>query len=278
MPTTVSQNSQFPKFDFQAIFISETKFVMKCCFNSVDENNYSKISVTIPPLNSCRFTAISCDSFTCNCNIRVLNNRDYIMLTKGNSPITIYFEDYTNLNSEIFAELLNSKLSTQYNISCFVDHCNRLYFISNEHFYFNDISYNVKLLLGLYSYKDEEIRSGGIESEEITSEIHKLQMNSVGYFLSTPILNLVSNIGDPSFRNNSDDIVNIQSCNTVLRINNSFSPNIPIIAAGNGSTSIIPSGSVSGAIFILVDANMHQIDLLNPMYITLTLEPILQYE
>ena len=125
LPTTVSQNSQFPKFDFQAIFISETKFVMKCCFNSVDENNYSKISVTIPPLNSCRFTAISCDSFTCNCNIRVLNNRDYIMLTKGNSPITIYFEDYTNLNSEIFAELLNSKLSTQYNISCYVDHCNR---------------------------------------------------------------------------------------------------------------------------------------------------------
>ena len=77
---------------------------------------------------------------------------------------------------------------------------------------------------------------------------------------------------------NSDDIVNIQSCNTVLRINNSFSPNIPIVAGGNGITSIVPSGSVSGAVFILVDANMHQIDLLNPMYITLILEPISGYD
>ena len=247
---------------------------MRCCFNSVDENNYSKISVTIPPLNSCKFTAVSCDSFTCNCNIRVLNNRDYIMMTKGNTPITIYFDDYTNLNVEVFAELLNSKLKEQYNISTGVDNCNRIYLVSDEEFYFNDISYNVKLLLGLYSYKDEEIKSGTIKSEQISEELHKLQIKSVGYFLSTPILNLVSNIGDPSLRNNSDDIVNIQSCNTVLRINNSFSPNIPIVAAGGGNPSIVPSGCVSGSVFILVDANMHQIDLLNPIYITLSLEPI----
>lgn len=251
---------------------------MRCCFSSVDENQYSKISVTIPPLNSCRFTAVSCDSFTCNCNIRILNKRDYIMLSKGYTPITIYFDDYTNLNVETFAELLNSKLKEQYNITVSVDNCNRLFFTAYEPFHFNDITYNVKLLLGLYSIKDEEIRAGKIQSEQINEEVHKLQIKSVGYFLSTPILNLVSNIGDPSFRNNSDDLVNIQSCNTVLRINNSFSPNIPIVAAGNGFSSIVPSGCVSGSVFILVDANMHQIDLLNPMYITLTLEAIGQYE
>ena len=97
-------------------------------------------------------------------------------------------------------------------------------------------------------------------------------------YLSTPVLNLVSNIGDPSLRDNSDDSVNIQSCNTVLRINNSFSPNVPIIAGGDGSSSIVPSGYVSGAVFILVDANMKQVDLLNPMYISLTLEPLSGYE
>ena len=59
---------------------------------------------------------------------------------------------------------------------------------------------------------------------------------------------------------------------------NSFSANIPIVAGGNNITSIIPSGYVSGAVFILVDANMHQVDLLNPMYITLTLEPLSGYE
>ena len=251
---------------------------MRCCFSSVDENNYSRISVTIPPLNSSRYTVVSCDSFTCNCNIRILKHSDYISMTVGETPFTVYFDDYTKLDAESFAELLNSKIYEQYGILCDVDNCNRFYFTSLEPFHFNDISYNVKLLLGLYNYKDEEIKAEKLKAEFIGEGMYKLSINSVGYFLSTPILNLVSNIGDPSFRNNSDDIVNIQSCNTVLRINNSFSPNIPIIAGGNGITSIVPSGCVSGAVFILVDANMHQIDLLNPMYITLILEPISGYD
>ena len=250
----------------------------KCCFNSVDENNYSRISITIPPLSGCRYTAIRCDSFTCNCNIRVLNNRDYMMMTKGDVPFTIHFEDYTKLDAETFAELLNEKLHDSYGINCGVDNCNRLYFISDELFYFNDISYNLKLLLGVYSWKDEDIKAEKLRAEQVGVNQFKLQINSVGMYLSTPILNLVSNIGDASFRNNSDDIVNIQSCNTILRINNSFSSNIPIIASGDGSTSIIPSGYVSGAVFILVDANMRQVDLLNPMYITLTMEPLAGYD
>ena len=251
---------------------------MRACFSSVDENNYSRISVTIPPLSGSKYTVVSCNSFTTNCNIRVLNHKDYIAMTVDDNPFTVFFDDYTNLNAEIFAELLNSKLTEQHGITCAVDNCNRLYFTCFRPFRFDDITYNVKLLLGLYAYKDEDIRAGMIHSEPGNNYDHKLQINSVGYYLSTPILNLVSNIGDPSLRNDSDDIINIQSCNTVLRINNSFSPNIPIVASGNGFTSIIPSGYVSGAIFILVDANMHQVDLLNPMYITLSLDPIGGYE
>ena len=63
-----------------------------------------------------------------------------------------------------------------------------------------------------------------------------------------------------------------------MRINNSFSPNMPIVASSDGSVSIVPSGFVSGAVFVLVDANSHQIDLLSPMYISLTLEPMSSYE
>ena len=198
-------------------------------------------------------------------------------MTIGDTPFTIHFEDYTNLNAETFAELLNLKLNER-NIVVSVDNCNRLCFTATQPFHFNDVTYNVKLLLGLYSIKDEDIRAKKIKSEPVNESLHTLTIKSVGYYLSTPILNLVSNIGDPTLRNNSDDIINIQSCNTVLRINNSFSPNIPIVAGGNNITSIIPSGYVSGAVFILVDANMHQVDLLNPMYITLTLEPLSGYE
>jgi len=251
---------------------------MKCCFNSVDENNYSKICVSIPPLHS-KFVSVRCDSFCCNCNIRVLNHRDYINLTIGDNPVSLYFEDdYTNLNAESFAEMLNEMLEESYHVKCQVDNCNRLYFVSQSMFWFNDMTYNVKLLMGLYSIKDEDIRAGKIRAESGSEGEYILKMNSVGMYLSTPILNLVSNIGDSSFRNNSDDIANLQSCSTVLRINNSFSPNIPIVASGDGSMSIIPSGCVGGAVFVLVDANMRQVDLLNPMYITLTLEPLAGYD
>ena len=258
---------------------------MRCCFNSVDENNYSRISVTIPPLNGCKYTSVRCDSFVANCNIRVLNRRDYLAMTVGDKPFTLHFDDYTNLNAEVFADLLNTMLSEKFatsgsshGVSVRVDNCNRIYFQSSSSFVINDLTYNVKLLLGLYSMKDEEIKAQKLVSEQVGETLFKLQIKSVGMYLSTPVLNLVSNIGDVSLRNNSDDLCNLQSCNTVLRINNSFSPNVPIIAGGDGKSSIIPSGCVSGAVFILVDANMHQVDLLNPMYISLTLEAVNGYE
>lgn len=251
---------------------------MRCCFNSVDENNYSRISVTIPPLSGSRYTAVRCDSFVANCNIRVLNNRDYLAMTVGETPFTLHFEDYTNLNAEVFAELLNTMLSEDYKVNVGLDNCNRIWFKSAKPFTINDLTYNVKLLLGLYAMKDEDIKAQKLVAEQVGDDLYKLQIKSVGMYLSTPVLNLVSNIGDASWRNNSDDLCNIQSCNTVLRINNSFSPNVPIVAGGDGITSIIPSGCVSGAVFILVDANMRQVDLLNPMYINLTLEPINGYE
>lgn len=252
----------------------------KCCFNSVDENNYSRLSITIPPPSS-RYVAVRCDSFTANCNIRVLNERDYLMMTVGGVPKNkIYFDDYTKLDAETFAELLNAKFEeASYGLMCSVDNCNRICFEGNSEFWFNDMTYNVKLLLGLYSVKDEEIRAEKIRSKPTSNaNKHKLQILSVGMYLSTPILYLVSNIGDASFRNNSDDVINIQSCNTLLRINNSFSPNIPIIAGGDWTVAIVPSGYVSGCCLQLVDANMKPVDLLNPMYITLTLESIGGYE
>ena len=90
---------------------------MRCVFNSVDEDNYSRISVTIPPLSGCKYTAIRCDSFTCNCNIRVLKSGDYLSLTVGNKPITIYFDDWCNLNVETFSKTItDGKYKKPYDI------------------------------------------------------------------------------------------------------------------------------------------------------------------
>ena len=93
--------------------------------------------------------------------------------------------------------MLNVKFD-ETGIKCYVDNCNRLYFTAPKMFWFNNMTYNVKLLLGLYSIKDEDIRAEKIRAEQVSQELFKLQMNSVGMYLSTPVLNLVSNIGDPS--------------------------------------------------------------------------------
>ena len=203
----------------------------------------------------------------------MLNHNDYIELTCNDKPFKIHFDDYTNLNAEVFAELLSNQLEKT-GISVEVDQCNRFVFTCAHRFVFNSMSYNVKLLLGLYSKKDDDIRAGNICGEYVGENGYLLKINSVGFFLSTPILNLVSNIGESAYQNSTNDIMNLQSCPTVLRVNNSFSPSVPIISTGDGSSSVVPSGYISGSVFVLVDANNHQVDLLSPLYITLLLEPL----
>lgn len=239
-------------------------------YNSVDEDNYSKISVTISPQSGCKMTRITCTSLTTNCHIRILNEHDSFSFTCNDKPHTVYFEDYTSLSAETFAELMNTRIE-QYDLRITVDHCNRFIFSSKYPFQIDGMTYNVKLLLGLYSKKDSEINN---LIGELSNNNYILKIKAVGFFLSTPILNLVCNFGDPIYHNTTDNIVDLQSCPSILRINNSFSPSVPIISTGDGTSTIIPSGYTSGSVFVLVDANNHQVDLLSPMYISLYIEPI----
>ena len=123
------------------------------------------------------------------------------MMTVDETPFTVRFDDYTNLNAETFTELLNTKLNESYGVSVELDNCNRLSFSASKRFVINDLTYNVKLLMGLYSMKDEDIKAQKLVSEQVGEKLFKLEIKSVGMYLSTPVLNLVSNIGDASLRN-----------------------------------------------------------------------------
>ena len=59
-----------------------------------------------------------------------------------------------------------------------------------------------------------------------------------------------------------------------MRVNNSFSPNYPIIAGNNDFVSIVPCNDLSQAEFKLVDANLQEIHLLTPLYLTIRVEGI----
>ena len=246
---------------------------MQYTLSSNDSSCYNTVRCRISNPIQCRYLSMTVTSLTTNCNIRVLNARDFLTLSVGSDTLCVTFGDYTQLTTASFAELINEKLSDggtendNPRVYATLDNCQRIVFQSTESFGLVSCTYNVKMLLGLYDKRDDEFPLVGVDNG---SGVYEIVIRNCGYVLSTPILYLVSNLGAPNFRNDEDG--GLQSCDVVMRLNNSFTPQIPIIANNGEFSSIIPGGCISGVWFTLVDANMKAIDILNPIYITLTLD------
>ena len=109
-----------------------------------------------------------------------------------------------------------------------------------------------------------------------TEHKQELVIDSVGYTLSTPVLFLLSNIGSKTFKNNLDEsrVSSNLALKTAMRITNAFSANLPIVAGNSDFETVIKSNDLSYVEFYLVDANLHEIKLLCPLYITIHVEPV----
>ena len=130
-----------------------------------------------------------------------------------------------------------------------------------------DMSYNIKLITGFYNI-DLPICS---IFDEI-SEMHYIRAESVGLTMSTPILYLISNVGIQSYRTNYTD--EIGGAKIVMRINNAYISNTPIVVNNGDFKSTVLSNDLSMLEFVLVDANIHEISLLSPMYLTIHVDAI----
>jgi len=267
---------------------------------STDEQNYNRIDVSLVSPASVEAKMVV-TSLTTNCNIVVLNTNDYIEINEQRYQ---FDNDYTDLNKDSFKLLLNSVINDS-GVTASVDNAGRLVFTSDSNFKINSCSYNVMLLTGLYaaSFPIEAIKnittssssnSSKSESESETSTessalvqsvqtiiiTYKIVSGSVGYYLSTPILYLVSNLGNQCFRplgrsSSSTSQTNaMTSSKILLRINNSFSADYPIVVNNGDFQVSIPSNDLSHLELTLVDANMKEVHLLNPMYITIKVTPI----
>ena len=248
---------------------------------SYDPEHYNRIDVNLPSPQT-RNAKMIITSLTTKCSIVVLNNDDFIQITvirkeKAQSTevlnefkrfnYTLNFKSsYTNLNVESFVELLKEQTSS-IGIIPEIDYTGRIILTSKLYnFMITNASYNVIQLLGIYN-----------QTLPISGE-HKngswsLACSSVGNYLSTPILYLVSNIGKSSFRN-LNDAMNVSKI--ILRINNAFSADYPIVVSNADFEVVINSNDLSCAQFTLVDANMHEIKLLSPMYITIAIHGVIE--
>ena len=102
---------------------------------------------------------------------------------------------------------------------------------------------------------------------------YKIESSSVGYLLSTPILYLIGVVGAPVFSNQMDNSNRMNSGSILMILNNSFSSSFPIVQ--NQADIIVKTflNYASDFSVFLVDANFHEVDLLNPFYIVLNIEP-----
>lgn len=104
--------------------------------------------------------------------------------------------------------------------------------------------------------------------------LYALSIVSCPYFLSTPILHLVSNIGSSCYMNDTTDCFNIQPASVVMTIVNSFTESMLIICSNGEISTVMPTNSLIAATFLRVDANMVPIELLNPMYILVSIDGV----
>ena len=248
--------------------------------SSSDPNNYNKIfcNLTAP---STKYSIMTITCLTTNCNIVVLDKGDYIVM----DGIKYEFNDaYTNMNIEGFVELLrditikdkqedetmkNDKVILSVNgVDLYIDNTGRLCFTSDREFEINDASYNVKMITGMYHMNlPLKAKHDGASNE------YKLQALSAGFNLLSPVLYLTSNVSIKSYRNVDDDC-SMTGAKIVMRVNNSFQPSMPIINNNADFETVLLSNDLSMLEFRLVDANLHDVHLLSPLYLSVQVRSV----
>ncbi len=227
--------------------------------NSTDPDHYNRIYANASG-GTTRESNLIVTSLTTNCNIVVLNDTDYLTI---NQQTFVFTDNYTSMDVDTFVGLINTLIGDNLDITFAYDTCNRIKATSSTlTVRIQDASYNVKLLMGLTNVELP------LESSDGT-----LQISEVGAFLSTPVLYLASNIGYNSYKNMSDS-GSLTSMRIVMRLNNSYSAAYPIFATNGDFTVKVLTTDLSDMRFTLVDANYVEVKLLNPMYITISVEPI----
>lgn len=219
---------------------------------SKNPNSYEQIHANLR-VPYTQYSTLIIDSLTTNACFEVLNANDYLKFDVAGTVKTLTFDEpYSDLNAESFATLLDEKLKPD-NIGCSVDYTNRIRFNYESDFSLIDASYNVKTLLGIFD-----------ETLPINSINGVIQCSAVGQYLSTSILYLIGSIGGKCYIKENEGYKNQR---VLMRINNSFSANFPVIANNAEFKVYTLSNDLSNIDFELVDARFKPVKLLCPMYL-----------
>lgn len=187
-------------------------------------------------------------------NFEILNPTD--QMTVNGQKVTLVTEAYSELDESTVLELLNAALEPTGAVAEITrTHLFRFKNSDGSEISIEDLTYNLQLLTGLYPF------NGPLKGASIVSE-------TIPYYLSTPTLYLVGNMGSLNYTNIINPSIADSGMITMMKITNSSSIHCPI-QAGNCDFVMSASPSVlSNATFRLVDENLMPVKLLNPFIIT----------
>lgn len=235
--------------------------------NSTDFNHYNRIFCNLEPPTT-EYSMFAVTELTTKCSMLILSTYDYFTI---NSKQYFFQNDYTDLNSEAFVEIVDDMIADD-GYYCELDTASRIHFFAKNEFELGEMTYNCKLLFGLI---DISLPIISRENPDIEDEMNQeIMIPTVGFTLSTPVLYLLSNLGAKTFKNSDRNSAFQASLKTAMRLNNSYSANYPIVSGNSDFQSVIKSNDLTNCQFILVDANLHEITLLSPLYITLHITAI----
>ena len=244
---------------------------------STDCEHYNRINCNLTaPIT--RYASMTVTCLTANCDIVVLNEDDYITINGKRYSLKT---DYCNLNVETLAALLNNLFKqNELTLSVRIDESQRFVISDSKSFVVNSMTYNYTLITGFYNtsfpvYADYKAQGAGAKGLD-EADIYFIKANSVGFNLSTPVLYLLSNVGSISYRNVNES--ELSGSKIVMRINNSFSANYPIIVNNSEFETTLLSNDLSCLELTLVDAYMKEIKLLSPMYLSINVKAIADEE
>ena len=223
---------------------------------STSPNSYNVIrtNLQVPFGDFCKLVVTN---LTTKATFILLNTQDYLVI-KNKKETKYFFENlYGELPSANFASVLDDLLEPEL-IEVKVDNVGRLVLKSNTEFSIIEMSYNCRMVSGFYN-DSFPIKSSLFDGYYTISSL------SVCFSLSTPILYLVSNLGAKCY-DNIDELYCDRK--VLMRVSNSFTAGYPIVNSNAEFASIVPVNSLSNIEFRLVDANMHDVRLLTPMYIS----------
>ena len=234
---------------------------------STDPKHFNRIKVNLPP-PSWGYSNVTITSCVTNCSMILLKSGDYIDFTIDNNDYKLLITtNVTNLSSaqSFIATLPSISNSRDIPIEFIVNTDERISLTSDSEFTINNMSYNMKIVLGLYYNTKLPLCSKPIDTK------HVFNIQAVGYFLSTPVLYLLSNLGGVNYFNLSNEPMKIDASSISMRLLNSFTASMPIIGANSEFSKIVLSTDLTEFELILVDANMHEVELLNPVYVTINI-------